>query len=295
MIEDMSLRNFSEKARTDYIRHVRTFAAFLGRPPDSATPDDLRRFQLYQSQSGLQPPTINSSVAALHFFFNITADRPELARYLSVVPRARKLPVVLSEEEVARLLDAARRAESAPLARRIKYKAALSVAYGAGLRVSEVRHLRVSDVDSKRMVLRIEQGKGGRDRYAMLSPRLLELLREWWLIARPQGWLFPGRNPVNPISGRQLDRVIHLAAEAAEIDKRVSMHTSRRRRAFSATRHSFATHLLEQNIDIRVIQVLLGHAELKTTALYTQVATNTIRSVMSPLDRLVSLAGKKRE
>ena len=212
--------------------------------------------------------------------------RPELARYLSVVPRARKLPVVLSEEEVARLLDAAPG---------IKYKAALSVAYGAGLRVSEVRHLRVSDVDSKRMVLRIEQGKGGRDRYAMLSPRLLELLREWWLIARPQGWLFPGRNPVNPISGRQLDRVIHLAAEAAEIDKRVSMHTSRQRRAFSATRHSFATHLLEQNIDIRVIQVLLGHAELKTTALYTQVATNTIRSVMSPLDRLVSLAGKKRE
>lgn len=277
MIEDMSLRNFSEKARTDYIRHVRTFAAFLGRPPDSATPDDLRRFQLHQSQSGLQPPTINSSVAALRFFFNVTADRPELARYLSVTPRARKLPVVLSEEEVARLLDAAPG---------IKYKAALSVAYGAGLRVSEVRHLRVSDVDSKRMVLRIEQGKGGRDRYAMLSPRLLELLREWWLIARPQGWLFPGRNPVNPISGRQLDRVIHFAAEAAEIGKRVSMHT---------LRHSFATHLLEQNIDIRVIQVLLGHAELKTTALYTQVATNTIRSVMSPLDRLMPLAGKKRE
>ena len=141
----------------------------------------------------MQPPTINSSVAALRFFFNITADRPELARYLSVVPRARKLPVVLSDEEVARLLDAAPG---------IKYKAALSVAYGAGLRVSEVRHLRVSDVDSKRMVLRIEQGKGGRDRYAMLSPRLLELLREWWLIARPQGWLLPGRNPVNPTSSR---------------------------------------------------------------------------------------------
>ena len=277
MIEDMSLRNFSEKVRKDYIRHVRAFAAFLGRSPDSATPDDLRRFQLHQSQNGVQPPTINSSVAALRFFFNVTADRPELTRYLSVAPRARKLPVVLSEEEVARLLDAAPG---------IKYKAALSVAYGAGLRVSEVRSLRVSDVDFKRMVLRIEQGKGGRDRYAMLSPRLLELLREWWLIARPQGWLFPGRIPVNPISGRQLDRVIHFAAEAAEIGKRVSMHT---------LRHSFATHLLEQNIDIRVIQVLLGHAELKTTALYTQVATNTIRSVMSPLDRLRPLAGKKRE
>jgi site-specific recombinase XerD len=229
---------------------------------------------------------MNSSVAALRFFFNVTVDRPELARYLSMTPQPRKLPVVLSEEEVARLLDAARRAESAPLARRIKYKAALSVAYGAGLRVSEVRYLKVSDIDSKRMVLRIEQGKGRRDRYAMLSPRLRELLREWWLIARPRGWLFPGRIPVNPITVRQLDRVIHLAAEAAEIDKRVSMHT---------LRHSFATHLLEQNIDIRVIQVLLGHAELKTTALYTQVATNTIRSVMSPLDRLTPLAGKKRE
>jgi site-specific recombinase XerD len=277
MIEDMSLRNFSEKARKDYVRHVKTFAAFLGRSPDSATPDDLRRFQLHQSKNGVQPPTMNSSVAALRFFFNVTVDRPELARYLSMTPQPRRLPVVLSEEEVARLLDAAPG---------IKYKAALSVAYGAGLRVSEVRSLKVCDVDSKRMILRIEQGKGGRDRHAMLSPRLLELLREWWLIARPQGWLFPGRNPVNPITARQLDRVIHLAAEAAEIDKRVSMHT---------LRHSFATHLLEQNIDIRVIQVLLGHAELKTTALYTQVATNTIRSVMSPLDRLTALAGKKRE
>jgi site-specific recombinase XerD len=277
MIEDMSLRNFSEKARKDYVRHVKTFAAFLGRSPDSATPDDLRRFQLHQSKNGVQPPTMNSSVAALRFFFNVTVDRPELARYLSMTPQPRRLPVVLSEEEVARLLDAAPG---------IKYKAALSVAYGAGLRVSEVRSLKVCDVDSKRMILRIEQGKGGRDRHAMLSPRLLELLREWWLIARPQGWLFPGRNPVNPITARQLDRVIHLAAGAAEIDKRVSMHT---------LRHSFATHLLEQNIDIRVIQVLLGHAELKTTALYTQVATNTIRSVMSPLDRLTPIAGKKRE
>jgi integrase len=159
MVEEMSLRNFSEKARKNHIRHVRAFAAFLGRSPDSATPDDLRRFQLHQSQSGLQPPTINSSVAALRFFFNVTADRPELTRYLSVAPRARKLPVVLSEEEVARLLDAAPG---------IKYKAALSVAYGAGLRVSEVGSLRVSDVDSKRMVLRVEQGKGGRTEVAAM-------------------------------------------------------------------------------------------------------------------------------
>ena len=166
----------------------------------------------------------------------------------------------------------------------IKYKAALSVAYGAGLRVSEVVSLKVSDVDSERMMLRVEQGKGRKDRHAMLSPVLLELLRDWYRIARPQGWLFPGQNPVAPMSTRQLTRACHAAAHMAEIAKRVSPHT---------LRHSFATHLLEQNIDIRVIQVLLGHAKLDTTALYTRVATNTIREVMSPLDRLTPLTAKK--
>ena len=181
------------------------------------------------------------------------------------------LPVVLSPEEVARFLEAA----PGP-----KYKAALSAAYGAGLRVSEVVALKVSDVDSKRMLLRIEQGKGRKDRYAMLSPQLLELLRDWWRIARPQVWLFPGQNRVNHLTTRQLNRAVHAAAQMAEITKRVTPHT---------LRHSFATHLLEQNTDIRVIQVLLGHAKLDTTALYTRVATNTIRTVMSPLDRLTSL------
>ena len=162
----------------------------------------------------------------------------------------------------------------------VKYKAALSVAYGAGLRVSEVVSLKVSDIDSKRMMLRVEPGKGGKDRHAMLSPQLLELLRDWWRIARPRVWLFPGLDPINPMSTRQLNRACHAAAQMAEIAKRVSPHT---------LRHSFATHLLEQNIDIRVIQVLLGHAKLDTTALYTRVATNTIRDVMSPLDRLTPL------
>ena len=159
----------------------------------------------------------------------------------------------------------------------IKYKAALSAAYGAGLRVSEVVALKVSDIDSKRMMLRIEQGKGGKDRHAMLSPLLLELLRDWWRVARPKAWLFPGQNPVNPMTTRQLNRACHTAADLAKISKRVSPHT---------LRHSFATHLLEQNIDIRVIQVLLGHAKLETTALYTRVATKTIRDVISPLERL---------
>jgi hypothetical protein len=182
------------------------------------------------------------------------------------VHQPRKLPVVLSPEEVARFLDAAPG---------LKYKAALSVAYGAGLRVSEVVALKVSDIDSKRMVIRIEQGKGHKDRYVMLSPHLLELLRAWYKAARPQGWLFPGMNPVNPMTTRQLRRACHAAAHIAEIGKQVYPHT---------LRHSFATHLLEQNIDVRVIQVLLGHAKLDTTALYTRVATKSIRRVMSPLE-----------
>ena len=162
----------------------------------------------------------------------------------------RKAPVVLSQEEVARLLQAAPG---------LKYKAALSVAYGAGLRVSEVAHLKVSDIDSGRMMLRVEQGKGQRDRDVMLSPQLLQLLREWWKAARPQVWLFPGQNPINPVTARQLNRAVTAAKDLAGISKRVSPHT---------LRHSFATHLLEQGVDIRVIQVLLGHAKLETTALF---------------------------
>jgi site-specific recombinase XerD len=160
----------------------------------------------------------------------------------------------------------------------VKYKAALSVAYGAGLRVSEVVALKVSDIDSARMMIRIEQSKRRKDRYAMLSPRLLDLLRDWWLVCRSRGWLFPGRDPLQPITTRQLTRACHTAAQAAGIEKHASPHT---------LRHSFATHLLEQNVDVRVIQVLLGHTKLDTTARYTQVATNTIRNVTSPLDHLI--------
>src|SRR5271168_290569 len=178
MIEDMTVRNFVEKTRNDYIRHVRSFTAFLGRSPDTATPEDLRRFQLHQTQTGVRAPSINGSVAALRFFFTVTLDRPEMARHLTFVREPRKMPAVLSPEEVARLLEAA----PGP-----KYKAALSAAYAAGLRVSEVVALKVSDIDSERLLLRIEQGKGRKDRYAMLSPKLLELLRDWRQIARPLG------------------------------------------------------------------------------------------------------------
>jgi integrase/recombinase XerD len=279
MIEDMTVRGFGEKTRHDYVRHVRTFATFVGRAPDTATAEEVRRFQLHQAETGVGAPSINSAVSALRFLFTVTLDRPDLARRLTVVRQPRKLPLVLSAEEVVCLIEAA----PGP-----KYQAAFATAYGAGLRVAEVVALKVGDVDSTRMMLRVEQGKGRRDRYAMLSPQLLALLRAWWREGRrrgmmlPQGWLFPGRDPVNPLTTRQLRRAVHAAAEAAGITKRVTPHT---------LRHSFATHLLEQDVDIRVIQVLLGHAKLDTTALYARVATTTIRAVMSPLDRLGPLAG----
>jgi site-specific recombinase XerD len=268
MIEDMTMRKFAPKTQHDYLQRVKNFTAYLGRSPDTASSEDVRRYQLHLTESGVGIPTVNQTVSTLRFFFKVTLGRPDLVERTAFVREPRKLPVVLSPEEVARLLDAA------PA---LKYKAALSVAYGAGLRVSEVVALKVGDIDSKRMVIRIEQGKGRKDRYVMLSPHLLELLRAWWKAARPQGWLFPGRDRLQPMTTRQLNRACHAAADMAEIGKPVSMHT---------LRHSFATHLLEQNIDIRVIQVLLGHAKLDTTALYTRVATKTIQQVMSPLDRI---------
>ena len=245
--------------------------------PDTATAEEIRGFQLYQHENGLGAATINGAVSALRFLFTTTLRRRDLARCLVVTRYVRRLPEVLSVEEAAQLLA------TAP---GIKYNAALGVAYGAGLRVSEVAHLKVDDVDSTRMLIRVEQGKGGRDRNAMLSPQLLELLRMWWREGKrrgvmfPHGWLFPGRSYTDPISSRQLHRAVQEAAEAAGIRKRVSPHT---------LRHSFATHLLEQDVDIRVIQVLLGHSKLDTTALYTKVATRTIHAVTSPLDKLIAL------
>jgi site-specific recombinase XerD len=277
MQEDMLMRGLGPHTRQDYIRHVRNFAAFLGRSPDTAAPEEVRRFQLRQHENGVGPATINSAVSALRFLFLVTLQRRDLSRALVITRYQRKLPDVLSVDEAARLLEAAPG---------IKYKAALGVAYGAGLRVSEVAHLKIDDVDSTRMLLRVEQGKGRKDRNAMLSPQLLELLRLWWRegkrrgVMLPHGWLFPGRSRTDPISSRQLHRAVQEAAEVAGIRKRVSPHT---------LRHSFATHLLEQDVDIRVIQVLLGHSKLDTTALYTKVSTRTIHAVAGPLDRLMAL------
>jgi integrase/recombinase XerD len=268
MIEDMTIRKFAPKTQHDYVQRVKNFAAFLGRSPDTASFEDVRRYQLHLTTSGVGVPTLNQAVSTLRFFFRVTLKRHDILEHTHFIREPRKLPVVLSPEQVARLLDAAPG---------IKYKAALSVAYGAGLRASEVVSLKISDIDSTRMVIRVEQGKGRKDRYVMLSPHLLQLLRAWWKAARPQGWLFPGRDRVQPMTTRQLNRACHAAAQMAGIDKNVSLHT---------LRHSFATHLLEQNIDVRVIQVLLGHAKLDTTALYTRVATKTISEVMSPLEHI---------
>src|SRR6266516_503323 len=235
MIEDMTIRKLGRKTQQNYIQIIKKLAAFLARSPDTATFEDLRRFQLHVVASGVGAAAINRHVSALRFFFRVTLKRYAIVEHTHFIHEPCKLPVVLSQQEVARLLDAAPG---------LKYKAALSVAYGAGLRAAEVISLKIGDIDSKRMVIRVEQGKGRKDRYVMLSPHLLELLRAWCKAGRPQGWLFPGQNRVSPLSTRQFNRACHAAAHMAGIDKRVSPHT---------LRHSFATHLLEQNIDIRVI------------------------------------------
>ncbi|ASW03423.1 tyrosine-type recombinase/integrase [Paraburkholderia aromaticivorans] len=274
MTDDMRMRQLAPKTQAGYLRVVREFTRFLGRSPDTATVEDLRRYQLHLVDQGVSPVSLNAAITGLKFFFEITLHEPDLMARMQPVRVPRVLPVVLSPDEVGRLIAATGN---------LKHQTALSVAYGAGLRASEVVALKVGDVDGQRMTLRIEQGKGRKDRYAMLSPVLLERLRVWWRVAHTQGrmlergWLFPGLDPVDPLSTRQLNRAIHAAAEAANINKRVSMHT---------LRHSFATHLLEQKVDIRVIQVLLGHKKLETTALYAQVATDLLREVISPLEKL---------
>ncbi len=274
MIDDMTLRKLSPKTQAGYLRAVIKFSLFFGRCPDLASPEDLRTFQLQQVKQGVSSTTINATITGLKFFFDVTLERPSALKRMSRVRKPQKLPQVLSLEEVERLLVGA----SNP-----KHRAALAVAYGAGLRASEVVHLKIADIDSERMIVRVVQGKGCRDRYAMLSPSLLELLRAWWRQGHAQGkllqggWLFPGRNPAHPLSTRQLNHVCHRAAHAASLEKRISMHT---------LRHSFATHLLENKVDIRVIQVLLGHRKLETTARYSHVATRMLSEVTSPLEQL---------
>lgn len=274
MIDDMRMRNFSPATQRNYIRYVRDFAAYLQRSPDQATAEELRQYLVHLTDNGISPTSYNACLPALKFFFETTLDQPEVVRKLRTQPIPTRLPKVLSRDEVRRLLEATTS---------LKYKAAFSVAYGAGLRISEVVNLKVSDIDSQCMRLRVEQGKGKKDRYAQLSSVLLEVLRDWWREGKRQhkvldnGWLFPGQNPVNPLSARQLSRTFKTVATQAELDPKYSMH---------ALRHSYATHLLEDKVDIRIIQTLLGHRKIETTTRYTQVANSILQEVTSPLDTL---------
>ncbi len=273
MIEDMRIRGMGEKYQKAHIRAIRDFAAFLGHSPDTATPEELRAYQLHMADTGVTPTTFNARIVALRFYFGMTCGREDMKRYMQFRTEPRKLPVVLSVEEVSDILMAA----PGP---GLKYRAALSVSYGTGLRAAEVCALKIGDIDSDRMLIHVEEGKGGKDRKVMLSPGLLGLLRDYWCEARPEGWLFPGKPTLNPISPRQLSRAFTSAKNMAGVKKVATLHT---------LRHSFATHLLEAGTDVRVIQVLLGHAKLSTTARYTHVATKTIRDTISPYDMLAKL------
>ena len=274
MLDDMTLRKLGSTTQANYVRSVKNLAAFLKRSPDIANAEDLRRFQLEMAQRGVSRTTINAHISGLRFFYEVTLERPEVMTKMKAVAVERKLPVILSLEEMALLI------RHAP---NLKSRTALSVAYGAGLRASEVCKLKVDDIDSRRMLLRVEQSKMMKDRYALLSPSMLTLMRQWWREGHrlgkmlPRGWLFPGKDPINSLSPRQLNRIVHIAAERAGLDKRVTTHS---------LRHAFATHLLERKVDIRIIQVLLGHVKLHTTAGYTRVATELLSEVVSPLELL---------
>jgi len=268
MIDDMSLRNLSPATQRSYLHAVAKFSRYFGRPPDRLGLEDVRAFQVHLVSRGISWPALNQTVCALRFFYGVTLDRSEIPERIAYARTPRKLPVILSADEVVRFLEAVPS---------LKARTALTTAYAAGLRASEAVSLKVADIDSARMVIEVRHGKGAKDRTVMLSPQLLTILRTYWRLTRPGEWLFPGRTPDKPIDVQVLHAACRSAAKAAGLIKRVSVHT---------LRHSFATHLLESGVDIRIIQVLLGHNNLSTTARYTHVATTTIAATQSPFDRL---------
>ena len=270
MIEDMAIRRLAPGTQAFYVSAVAKYARHFTRSPDKLGYEDVRAYQLHLVQSGLSVGAVNRAVTALRFFYKVTMGLRDAPDMIPLARRDEKMRETLTPEEVARLIEAA----PAP-----KYRAAFSVAYGAGLRVSEVIALKVSDIDSARMVIRIEAGKGRKDRLAKLSPLLLEALRGWWKAARPNVFLFPSRmTAFEHISARQFNRACQSAAKAARLGKSVNPHM---------LRHSFATHLLEQGSDIRVIQVMLGHKKLETTAIYARVSPKLIQGVTGPFEKLV--------
>ena len=268
MIEDMTVRNLSPATQRSYLHAVAKFSRYFGRSPDRLDLENVRAFQVHLVANGISWPALNQTVCALRFFYGVTLGHGEIPERIPYAREPRKLPVELSADEVVRFLEAVPS---------LKARTALTTAYAAGLRASEAVGLKVGDIDSGRMVIRVEHGKGGKDRCVMLSAQLLGILRIYWRLARPAEWLFPGREESKPIDVQVLHSACRSARIAAGLDKRVTVHT---------LRHSFATHLLENGTDIRIIQVLLGHANLSSTARYTQVSAGLIRRTESPLDRL---------
>ncbi|KAA9382315.1 tyrosine-type recombinase/integrase [Neorhizobium galegae] len=268
MIDDMTIRNLSPATQRSYLHAVTKFSRYFGRSPDRLGLEDVRAFQVHLVSSGLSWPALNQTVCALRFFFGVTLGHAEIPERIAYARTPAKLPRILNGDEIVRFLEAVPS---------LRTRTALTTAYAAGLRASEAVHLKVRNIDGERGIIRVEHGKGGKDRNVMLSAQLLAILRVYWRLARPEVWLFPGRDETKPIDVQVLYSACRSACTAAGIDKRVTVHT---------LRHSFATHLLESGTDIRIIQVLLGHNNLSTTARYTKVSNTLIRSTTSPLDRL---------
>ena len=268
MIEDMTVRNLSATTRTSYIHNIKKFSQYFGRSPDRLGLEDVRAYQVHLVSRGVAWATLNQVVSSLRFFFGVTLGREDLPERIPYARRPKTLPVVLSPEEVARFLEAV------PSRRD---RVALTTAYATGLRASEVAGLRIQDIDSSRMVIHVVNGKGGKQRYVMLSPKLLGILRAYWKIERPTYWLFPGRGGEKPLDPSGLNAACAAAVAATGISKRATLHS---------LRHAFATHLIEQRVDISIVQALLGHSHLSTTIRYISVATRTIAAVESPLEHL---------
>jgi len=269
MIDDMRVRNLSPKTQIAYVTQVARFAKYFGKSPEVLGPEEVRTYLVHLvNDKHVSWSLFNQTCCALKFLYRVTVPRDWHVEQIPFPRQERKLPVALSTGEVARFLDAIPN---------LKQRAILMTAYSAGLRTSEVVHQRLSDIDSERMVIRIQQGKGHKDRYVMLSQKLLDLLREYWKVARPSDWLFPGSTPDRPIDVTMVQKAAQKARLRAGLRKAVTVR---------ALRHSFATHLLEAGANVRIIQVLLGHRSLQTTARYTHVSANTVCATISPLDLL---------
>ena len=270
MTEDMQVRNLALNTQKTYILQVSLFARHFKKSPEKLGPEEIRSYQIYlTNELKLAPKSVLIAVAALRFLYKISLKRGWSFDEVIPAPKApQKLPVVLSPEEVMQCLDCVGSR---------KHRAILTACYAAGLRISEAVCLKSSDIDSKRMVIRVDQGKGQKDRYVMLSPKLLITLREWWRVAKPRHWLFPGDKPGQHISKDAVEQACQKAHRLCNISKPFTPH---------CLRHAFAVHLLEQGTDVRTIQLLLGHRSLATTARYLRVATSKVCSTTSPLDLL---------